>query len=253
MAERELCHCCKSHKERDKRCPHPAINGTHYCGHHQKCSVNYTPFEIAPQKIKPHPQVPSPVPSQVPHPHPHPLKMDSPTGFSLDEIEDDNIIDEICRQLETAGDYQSLGRLIQTNQRYKKVCSHYLKSEKKIRDLEEKDVIVLFVLTKIGTITWLDITQPISDQIDPMSLDRVILPRNKIYQLKINGDKLHSIDTNLKGPVTIRDLHHVCHGIFINNPMWILSSDFAFLQGRCCLSKCIKTKNVTYNITLQAC
>ena len=57
-----LCQCYKSLKEPTLPCPHPAIKGTLYCGHHQKCQEAKIQPNVRPTPVekKPSPKAPSP-------------------------------------------------------------------------------------------------------------------------------------------------------------------------------------------------
>ena len=145
--------------------------------------------------------------------------------LSLTDVIDENIVDQICYELDLNEDYHSLVNLTQVNQLFHHKCQPYLDREKERRRLAEDKLtsrefnrIGLGVRTKNGELTLLDITRPIPNTTNPESLRTLIFPRSRFYSFGLNLIDATYINCHLQGPATIRDLYEFCHALYLRDP-----------------------------------
>ena len=125
--ERDQCHCYKSLKERNVRCPNRAEYDSPFCAYHQNCKPNLM--------ITAHPSVPVLIRSSSKSP-----SIKEAEAISFFDYVDDEIITQICDQLVMQKRYQDLNLLIRVNSRFKNVCQGVL--TKLHATLDEKPPII---------------------------------------------------------------------------------------------------------------
>ena len=199
---------CLTKNGKGPQCSKEAKSGQRYCGQHVKMACQF-PIKTE-QKSQ------------------RDLLEDKLQG-SLSDVIDENIAEQICHELDLKEDYHGLVNLSKQNKLFHQKCQPYLNREKERRDAEQKlyhwNWVGLSVLTNNGKLTLLDITQPIPKEIDPTSLQKLILPRSHVYKLSFDLNDIDSIESFIQGPATIQDLYEFCHEFFLNN-LKFSSEDF---------------------------
>ena len=186
------CQCLTQHGQ-GPQCSREVSHGQHYCNQHAR--------------MKTHQQTGSS----------HQVTEEPKIG--LMDVTDENIADQICRELDRNYDYRGLIALAKQNVLFHKTCQPYLKRYRLAEQrIVNQDIIGLGVKTKDGTSFLLDISKPIPEETDPKSLQKLILPHSKVYHLMTKMERYDILDSfDVQGPATIQDLYEASRNIFFGN------------------------------------